>query len=189
MTQLVRAFGDGDLDIRGRTVVGYAVPFGVPATVSDDGRTSYTESFQRGAFTRTIAERGDRVKFLALHDRSGRMPLGRATVLREESRGLYAELQVSRTAAGDEALELIKDGSLDGLSVGFVPVDQHTERTRGGLSVTRTAVRLNEISAVPVATWDDARILAVRAATAPQLTLAERRLQLARVAASPYLEN
>lgn len=189
MTQLVRAFGDGDLDVRGRTVVGYAVPFGIPANVSDDGRTSYSEQFERGAFTRTIAERGDRVKFLALHDRDSRLPLGRATVLREESRGLYAELQVSRTAAGDEALELIRDGSLDGLSVGFVPVNQRTERSRGGLSVTRTAVRLNEISAVPVATWDEARILAVRAQSGPQLTIAHRRLELARAAASPYLEN
>lgn len=83
---LIRAFPNGDLSVGrdGRTVTGVAVPFGTPAVVND-GYGSYQEEFRRGAFARTIAERGNRVKILAQHNRQA-MPIGRATLLREEDR-------------------------------------------------------------------------------------------------------
>ena len=101
-----------DLEIRGdgRTVVGIAVPFDAPTPIRD-ASGSYTELFRRGAFAKTISERGDRVKFLAQHDRRA-MPLGRATLLREDAAGLYAEFRVSQTRDGDDALALIRDGAL-----------------------------------------------------------------------------
>jgi phage head maturation protease len=49
-----------DLEIRsdgaGRTVHGIVVPFGVSARVND-GTGPYLESFQKGAFARTLANR------------------------------------------------------------------------------------------------------------------------------------
>lgn len=180
MTRLSRAF-TGDLEIRGdgRTVVGLAVPWDTPTRVSDGG-APYLEQFTRGAFSRTIAERTARVKFLAQHDRQA-LPIGRATALREDAAGLYAELRVSATAAGDEVLTLIRDGALDGLSIGFRPVTPGPAvRIRPGELVTRTEVRLDEISAVSFPAYEGARIAAVRAASAPPLTLARRRLALAR---------
>ncbi len=116
---LTRAFA-GDLEVRsdGRTVAGICVPWGTPTRVRDASGPAYDEAFARGSFARTIAERSDRVKFLAMHN-SRSMPLGRATLLREDSKGLYGEFRVSATPAGDDALELIRDGALDGLSVGF----------------------------------------------------------------------
>lgn len=173
---LIRAFAAGDLSLGsdGRTVTGVAVPFGVP-TVVDDGYGAYQEEFRRGAFTRTIAERGTRVKVLAQHNRQV-MPIGRATLLREDPTGLYAELRISQTAAGDEALELIRDGALDGLSIGFN--DIRDERGPDG-TVVRTEVRLNEISVVPFAAYENAVITGVRSENhTPHLNLARARLAL-----------
>lgn len=167
-----------DLEVRaaGRTIVGLAVPYNTPTQIHD--RTgSYSEVFRHGAFARTIRERGpERVKVLALHNYEA-MPLGRATVLREDAAGLYAELTVSKTAAGDEVLELVRDGALDGLSIGFVPVVDNRE-TRG--VVERVEAKLHEISVVSFPAYDTARVSALRGDSAPPELLALRRLELRR---------
>lgn len=185
--RITRAFPTDDLIVRSdkRTVAGIAVPWNQPADVgevNDRGQlTRYREEFVRGAFTRTIAERGDRVKFLAHHN-STVNALGRATLLREDSAGLYAEFYVSRTRDGDEALELIRDGVLDSLSVGFHPISEDTRSKPG--TVRRTEVGLREVSAVNFGAYEGARILAVRSATPiPALTIARRRLALLEAAA------
>jgi HK97 family phage prohead protease len=77
---------------------------------------------KRGSFAKSISERGpERVKTFAKHAR-GRLPIGRALLLREDPVGLYSELRISATEAGDEVLELVRDGTLDGLSIGFSPI-------------------------------------------------------------------
>lgn len=150
-----------DLEVRGdgRTVVGIAVPFGDPTEIREANGRSYSESFVRGSFARTIAERTGRIKFLGQHNR-GTMPLGVPTLLREDAAGLYAELRVSKTAAGDEALELIRDGALDGLSIGFRPIRDHWSADRS--AVERREVRLDEISAVAFPAYAGALVTAVR---------------------------
>jgi HK97 family phage prohead protease len=161
MTDLVRRTSAADLEVRadGRTVVGIAVPFNTPTEIRTPGRAgSFVESFVRGAFARTIAERGSRVKFVGQHDYAA-MPLGRAQLLREDAAGLYGEFRVSNTAAGDEALELIRDGALDALSVGFKPI---TERLTHDGEVQRTEVALYEVSAVAFPAYEGALISAVR---------------------------
>lgn len=170
-----------DLEVRstGRTIVGLAVPFDVPARVSD-GSHRYTEVFRRGAFARTIAERGPtRVKSLVMHDRQ-RLPIGRAEVLREDPNGLYAELRVSKTDFGDQVLELVRDGALDGLSIGFQPVPHGDRWSNDQTTCERIEVRLREISIVDSPAYDDALISAVRAEAAPQVSadVARRRLHI-----------
>ena len=166
----IRAAGDG------RTIVGVAVPFDRPTDVG-----GYVESFTRGAFARTIAERGaGRVKVLAAHSSSVN-PIGRASVLREDPAGLHVELRVSKTQLGDECLALIDDGALDGLSIGFVPIRAVHNPSTG--VVERTEVRLDEISLVSFPAYDGARVLAVRAAT-PQQQSALTELDLIRRRAS-----
>lgn len=150
-----------DLEVRsdGRTVAGIAVPFDEPTDITE-GHRSYSEVFRRGAFARTIAERGpSRVKFFALHQ-SEKLPLGRATKLREDPGGLYVELRASKTRASDEVLELVRDGALDGLSIGFSPVKERWSKAKD--AVERTAVKLHEISAVTWPAYNGARIVAVR---------------------------
>lgn len=167
MTDLNRRFV-ADLSVRsdgeGRTVSGICVPFDTPSLVSDGGPL-YLEEFARGAFARTITERGaGAVKFLVQHDAQA-LPIGRAADLREDAAGLYGEFRVSRTAKGDEALELIRDGALDGLSIGFKPIAE--AKGRSG-AVRRTEVKLREVSAVTFPAYDDARIAAVRGILTPE---------------------
>lgn len=161
MSELLRRGGFADLEVRGdgRTIVGLAAPFDRPANI---GR--YSEVIKPGAFLRTISERGDRVKLLALHDERT-LPLGRATALREETCGLIVEARISKTVAGDEALELVRDGALDSLSIGFQPVRDKWNVDRD--HVERLEVRLIEISLVHAGAYDDARVLAVRSEADP----------------------
>jgi HK97 family phage prohead protease len=157
---LRRAFS-GDMEVRasgdGRTVCGIAVPFDTPTTIREF-YDEYEESFARGAFAKTISERGDRVKFLYQHDSDA--PIGKATALREDASGLYAEFRVSKTQRGDEVLELIRDGALDSFSIGFNPI-AHTSPTRG--HVVRTEVKLREVSAVTFPAYESALMSGVRA--------------------------
>jgi len=184
MSDLTRAFA-GDLEIRadrsGRTIAGIVVPFNTPARVSDGG-PAYLEAFQRGSFAKTIAERGDRVKLLYQHN--SLEPIGRATLLREDSAGLYGEFHVSSLNRGDEALELVNDGVIDSFSVGFAPI-KHEKRD--GMTV-RTEVRMREASLVTFPAYEDARIQAVRAAfgdmSAPELIALLRNLDLPEISAS-----
>lgn len=173
---LSRAFV-GDIEVRasgdGRTIAGIVAPFNRSARVSDGG-PPYEEMFAPGAFKRTIQHRGDRVKLLSQHS-SRTNPLGRATLLREDASGLYGEFVLSKTQAGDEALELVRDGALDSFSVGFSPV-KHERRT--GVTV-RTEVALREVSLVTFPAYDDARIQSVRAAL--DAMDEEQRLELLRM--------
>jgi len=142
----------------GRTIAGIVVPYGVEATVSDGG-PAYREMFELGCAAKTIAERGNRVKLLSQHN-SRQNPLGRAIMLREDKRGLYGEFTVSRTQAGDEVLELCRDGALDSFSIGFTPV-KHEKRN--GV-VVRKEIAIREASIVTAPAYEDARIEAIRAA-------------------------
>ena len=159
---LTRIIAPVELEIRGdgRTVAGIAVPFDTPAEIRD-GPGSFVEVFRKGAFEKTIAERGDRVKALAQHD-SRSLPLGRVTKLREDSAGLYAELRMSKTRDADEVLELVKDGALDSFSFGFNPVRDRW--SPDGSHVERLEVGLREVSLVAFPAYESARVLAVRSA-------------------------
>lgn len=166
----VRAFQAVDLEIRGdgRTLVGLAAPFGEAAVIVEGGRR-FTETIAPGAFARTIRERGSKVKLIVQHDHSGRLPVGRATSLREDSAGLVGEFRVSQTQAGDEVLTLVRDGALDGLSIGFMPIKDTWSADYSRRTLNE--VRLDEVSVVSFPAYDLARIAAVREAAEPPITL------------------
>lgn len=170
---LIRAAAHG-IEIRegsdGRTLVGLAVPYGTPTRVS-----GYVETMARGVFADATTDPAS-VKVLAAHDHDG-LPIGRAVALTETDAGLRAELLVSDTAAGRDVLTLVRDGVATGLSVGFVPVDDHWSADRS--AVTRTRAHLLEISVVTWPAYPDAQITAVRAhrPTMPGLHLAAARLR------------
>lgn len=156
---LSRAFVS-DIEVRsggdGRTIHGIIVPFDRVATVSDGG-PAYKEMFARGAFARTIQHRGTRVPLLSHHN-ARTNPLGRASLLREDASGLYGEFHVSKTRAGDEALELVNDGALDSFSVGFKAMQKRME---GDVTV-RTEVGLREASLVTFPAYEGALVGGVR---------------------------
>lgn len=173
-----------DLHVRtdpagGRTLYGLCVPFDEETTIAEGGRR-YVEVFRRGSFARTIAERGDKVKLLVQHDRTG-LPIGRAVLLREDAAGLYGEFHVSATRAGDEVLELVTDGALDAFSVGFRSIAAGDRWNRERTRVERTEVALAEVSVVAWGAYSGAAIEGVRSAvrTLP-VEAARRRLDLYR---------
>jgi HK97 family phage prohead protease len=165
MSILIRINDGADLEIRGdgRTLHGLAVPYNVPTRISSRLEGQFDETFRPGAFARTIRERGSKVRLHVLHDQTTRLPIGRATELREDPAGLVGEFRVSATRQGDEVLELVRDGALDGLSIGFRPIRDRW--TKGRQSVERLEVALNEVSVVATPAYAGARIVGVRAAT------------------------
>jgi HK97 family phage prohead protease/HK97 family phage major capsid protein len=177
MNTYTRTLAAGALEVRAeqRTISGIAVPYDTPTEIHDPFEgLPYREQFAFGSFARTINERGpSRVKLLVSHDER-RLPIGKATELRETREGLHATFHVSATTEGDTALELARDGTLDGLSVSFQPITQQ----RVGDLVTRTEVKLREISLCAFPAYDSARVLAVRS-EAPTSTLSVVRARLA----------
>jgi Escherichia/Staphylococcus phage prohead protease len=152
----------------GRTLVGTVMPYNTEARV---GR--YTESFLPGAFAGADPTQ---VPLLAVHDHDS-LPIGRALSLTDGPTGLDAELRVSKTALGDEVLELVRDGAATGLSVGFVPVeDRWVTRSK----VERVKAKLMEISITAFPAYEDARIMAMRSDAGPlhmpRLTVARYRM-------------
>jgi uncharacterized protein len=152
-------------DGTGRTIYGLVMPFGSTAEV-DDGAGRYRERFMPGSFTRTIAERGQRVKLMVQHARASALPIGRAEEMHEDRSGLVGSFRVSKTQQGDEALELVRDGVVDSFSCGFRPMRQRTARDG---AVERTEVALREVSLVSFPAYDLALIGGVRAADTPRI--------------------
>lgn len=150
----------------GRTVHGILVPWDTPTRVYDQfgptGRpAAYNEAVARGAFPEAVANPRS-VKFLGHHNKMVN-PLGRGSALRDDAAGLYGEFYVSKTTAGDEVLELVRDGALDAFSVGFLPV----ESVERGDVYVRTRGLLNETSIVTFAAYPGAVVGGVRAQDLP----------------------
>ena len=117
-----------------------------------------------GAFARTIAQRGTKVPLHELHE-SRKLSLGPVTRMVEETDGLRIEARISKTQAGDEVLELVRDGALGGLSIGFSPVREewspdHSRRTH-------REVALHEISVVQQPAYAEALIGGLRCLDVP----------------------
>lgn len=159
---VLRRTAPPDLSTRndGRTIYGIIVPFDREARVND-GWGPYTEVIRYGAFTKTIREQGDRCKLCLNHDKTNRLPVGRATSMREEKQGVYGEFRVSTTRDGDDALALVRDGVVDAFSVGMIPVKER-EATPG--YVERTEVKMTETSLVGFPAYESARIAGIRSA-------------------------
>lgn len=142
----------------GRTVFGLCVPYEVP-TVVDDGYGPYREVFAAGAFARAT-KAPDRVEFKYRHQPSVTDLLGRATTLEERSEGLWGAFGVVKSSVGDHALELVREGMLRSLSVGFEPVSPARRLADG--TVVRTKCALTEVSLCPEGAYAGALVGGVR---------------------------
>jgi HK97 family phage prohead protease len=107
--------------------------------------------FRRGAFA-NVARAAHRVKLLVGHDAQA-LPIGRATLLREDERGLYGEFRVSKGQRGDDILELVRDGALSEMSVGFQPLK---DKRRSDGVIERLAAHLAEVSLVTFGAYGQA---------------------------------
>ncbi|NBH01943.1 HK97 family phage prohead protease [Amycolatopsis sp. SID8362] len=142
----VRSSGDG------RTITGIAVPYGRPQYI--DSRL--TEQFARGAFNAQLRA-AHRIPFMRDHGPHGGNLIGKANELRDDAAGLYGEWRVSKTPLGDETLELVKDGALSELSIGF---REGQNRTLSGGVVERRTATLTEVAIVMAGAYGEAAMVA-----------------------------
>jgi HK97 family phage prohead protease len=153
------------------TVEGYASLFGE----IDQAR----DMVMRGAFADTLALRGiRRIPMLFQHDPAE--PVGIWLELREDFRGLFARGRlIPEVARGRELISLLREGAIDGLSIGFraskARIDPKTRIRR------LHAVDLWEISIVTFPLLAGARVRAVKhAASKAKLSCARTRAERAR---------
>ena len=133
-----------------RTITGVAVPWDTPATVSSGERVA----FKRGAFDVNAKA----PKLLEGHDMT--QLRGVVTEIVEADEGLLFTAKFAKTRAADEAIELVKAGAYDSVSVGAVPVKYKFDKS--GTMVVSQA-NLVEISLVAQPAFADAVITEIAA--------------------------
>lgn len=102
------------------------LPFEVKADVEKRMISGYASTWKKdlvgdqivqGAFKKTLAERFPLGKIKVLWQHGA--PLGMPTVMKEDSTGLYVEAKISKTTLGNDALEYMRDGVVDEMSIGY----------------------------------------------------------------------
>jgi hypothetical protein len=125
---------------------------------------SYGEIVMPGAFSESLAEarrKGRSIKMLWQHDPM--QPIGVWDDLAEDGKGLWVKgrllKDVSPKAA--ETYGLIKEGALDGLSIGYRTIDAEQDDKRPGVYLLKK-LDLREVSPVTFAANERARIESVK---------------------------
>lgn len=154
---LTRAFEVRSADLDERTVTGIAVPWDTPVQVRDwwIGET-YFEQIARGAVVES-----DDAKLYAEHAAI----IGRVVSHRDTDEGWEITAKISETARGNDVYALLRDGALDRFSIGFEAIEHIESRDDNDvLTVTRTKIRVREVSVVPFPAYDTAKVSSVRSA-------------------------
>jgi len=133
-----------------RSITGVAVPWDTPAAVS----SGESVMFKRGAFDVNAKA----PKLLEGHDMT--QLRGVVTELVEAEEGLLFTAKFAKTRASDEAIELIKAGAYDSVSVGAIPVKFKYDKD-GTMVVSKA--NLVEISLVAQPAFADAVITEIAA--------------------------
>jgi uncharacterized protein len=127
-----------DIDSKKMTVTGYFSKFG---NVDSDG-----DIMMPGAFKRSIADWGpegkQRIKHLMNHRPD--QPLGRITVLKEDSYGLYYESDLVKTTFGMDFIKMAEGGIITEHSIGFNTLTE----TKGAMGNEIKDVKLFEGSSL-----------------------------------------
>lgn len=141
---------DGGWEITAR-----AVPLDTPTEIAP----GFVETIQSGA----LVPRETGVKLFSEH----RDVIGVVTETREEDGGLVIDARISDTQLGRDVRQLIADGALTQMSIGFLPAEdgQTITRTDTGIDVTVTRATLYEVSVVPFPAYEDTAITDQRSAT------------------------
>lgn len=164
---IVRSF-DAELETGdGRTIVGRCVPYDVETTVADaPNPVTYREVWRAGAF-RHILRGAQRVKLNYEHeDRSILNVVGSAVELVEAADGLHGTFR-ALGAPGDQALELIRSGTVRGLSIA-VRMHERGSRTSGDGLVERVRVaQLEHVALTATPAYPEAGVTAVRTDAVP----------------------
>ena len=130
------------------TIEGYAAYFG--------NVDSYGDIIEQGAFTKTIKENNNRVKVLWQHNTNE--PIGKPIQMEQDSKGLYIKAKISMTDVGRKAMELMRDGVIDEMSIGYDIIKDEFK----GKNRMLKELRLWEFSPVTFAANEKARITSAK---------------------------
>jgi len=143
-------FKADNVNIEERTFEGYASTWDLD---------KIDDVIHQGAFAKSIQEAFPKGKIKVLWEHS--KPLGMPLEMREDAKGLYVKAKVSKTKLGDEALELMRDGVVSTMSIGFsIPKDKSYIDEKGVRHITE--VKLFEFSPVTFPCNDEAIITRVK---------------------------
>ena len=138
------------------TVTGIAVPWAPTTAVVSNGQRV---AFARGAFD--VNQKP--AKLLENHDTTQLRGVVNAIADMDEGLGFTATF--ARTAASADAIELVKAGAYDAVSVGAEPIESYYDKELKATVVTKA--HLAEISLVAMPAFTDAKITEI-AATSPE---------------------
>lgn len=140
------------LDKAGRTFEGYASTFG---NIDSDN-----DIIMPGAFSKTIKEAFPANKIKVLWNHDWNQVIGKPSDMAEDSKGLHVRAQVSNTQKGNDILELMADGVIDRMSIGFwVPQGKKSVNKKGNTEIFEAA--LMEFSPVTFPANEQAAITSV----------------------------
>lgn len=117
---LTKGINEGfqDADLKQGIVSGYFAMFG--------NKDLDNDIIERGAFTKTIQERGPKgkglIKYLLDHDRT--KAVAKITDLYEDSKGLRYEAKIGTHSLGQDFLKMIESGLINQHSFGFVTIKE-----------------------------------------------------------------
>lgn len=137
-----------DADEYAGIVKGYGSYFG--------NKDADNDIIMKGAYKKTIAENGSRVKYLYQHNMM--QPIGKMREMYEDDKGLVFVAEIAKTQLGKDVVELMKSGVLTENSVGIMPMQKENKGDYREI----TEVKLYEISAVTLAANEEAKILDVK---------------------------
>lgn len=116
-------------------IFGYASLFGI----EDD----HGDIIEKGAFKDSISKPNS-IKFLWQHD--PKYPIGKINNLYEDEKGLFIDAKINcKLLKGRESALLVKDGAIDGLSIGFT-INKSNISKSGGRIISN--LKLWEVSIV-----------------------------------------
>jgi uncharacterized protein len=142
------------VDADAREMVGIVAPYDEVTYLTPDPQG---ERILRGAFAKSIRQRGGKIPLLRNHDQSRKV--GNSSRFSDSADGLVGEFKIVAGDHGDLMLDDLRNGCLDMLSVGFQPLT--AVRGADGVREVKEA-RLVEVSVVAVPAYQGATVLAIR---------------------------
>lgn len=140
-------------------VEGIAVPYDTETQIFD----RFFEVIARGAVEEP--EDAPVLLFWRHHD-----PIGVVIESHNADDGYHIRARISDTELGREAYQLLKDGVIARMSIGFEPIEWTEQDTERGTLTTFTRILVREVSLVPFPAYPTATVTNVRNGKEPAMT-------------------
>lgn len=135
---------------------------------------SYGDVIEKGAFTETLEahrKSGSSPLMFLNHDMFGSLPIGKWTGMEEDDFGLKVTGELLDTTAGVDTYKALKAGAINGLSIGFRPVEWAMGEEKYGPRRRLKKIELLEVSVVTLPANQKARVQDVKSFSEQEMTV------------------